>query len=190
MFQTRLRFRCRGGVLEALRLHLTTWTGAGSLTVGPPSPLVRFDQSPASSPSSARVERGSGDHRRRTVAPFGKLRPSVDSGGRGGYSGSRRVIGGGGYRRRRAPRRREASGARWIWGYGGSRSKLSRGMGSREDEEVPGEENGEGEALVVRNGRGRGGGCGCRRWGRKLSWVDWRAGEASLGWPEVASVRE
>ena len=39
--------------LRPLRLHLTTWTGAGSLTVGPPGPLVRFGQSPASSPSSA-----------------------------------------------------------------------------------------------------------------------------------------
>ena len=100
--------------LRPLRLHLTTWTGAGSLTVGPPGPLVRFDQSPASSPSSARVERGSGDHRRRTVAPFGKLRPPADSGGRGGHSGSRRVVGGGGNRRRRAPRRREASVVKWF----------------------------------------------------------------------------
>ena len=48
-----------------------------------------------------------------------------------------------------------ASGAKWVLGYGGSRSKSSRGMGSREEERALGEENGEGEALVALNGAGR-----------------------------------
>ena len=43
----------------------------------------------------------------------------------------------------------EASGAKCIWGYGGSRSKSSRGTGSREEERASGGESGEGEALVV-----------------------------------------
>ena len=40
-------------------------------------------------------------------------------------------------------------------GYGGSRSKLSRGDGSREGEEALGGENGEWEALVVPNWPGQ-----------------------------------
>ena len=48
-----------------------------------------------------------------------------------------------------------ALGAKCVWGYWGSRSKLSRGTGSREDEEVSGEENGEGEVLEVPDWPGR-----------------------------------
>ena len=43
----------------------------------------------------------------------------------------------------------EASGAKCFWGCGGSRSKSSRGKGSREGESVPGRESGDGEALLA-----------------------------------------
>ena len=49
----------------------------------------------------------------------------------------------------------EAAGAKCFWGYGGSRSKSSRGKGSREEEKAPGGESGEGEVLVVSEWPGR-----------------------------------
>ena len=82
----------------------------------------------------------------------------MDPHGWGVSPGGRGVAGEGVNRRRRAPRRREASVTNRVCGGDGSRSKSSRGTSSREDEMVPGEENGEGEALVAPNGAGR------RRW--------------------------
>ena len=46
-------------------------------------------------------------------------------------------------------------GSKVLWRYGGSRSKSSRGMGSREEEKAPGGESGEGEVLVVLEWPGR-----------------------------------
>ena len=73
----------------------------------------------------------------------------MDPQDRGGSPGGRWVGGDGVSCRRRASQRRRHSGAKWVWGYGGSRSKSSRGTGSREEERASGGESGEGEALVV-----------------------------------------
>ena len=43
----------------------------------------------------------------------------------------------------------EASVAKWFFGGNGSRTKLSRGICSWEEERTSGEESGEGEALVA-----------------------------------------
>ena len=120
-----------------------------SLTVGPGGPLVRFDYSPFPLHPLAEQRRGL---RRSSPALGGPCEPprvGMDPQDWGGSSGGRGSDGDGGSHRRRASRRPAASGVKWFWGCGGSRSKSSRGKGSREEEKALGGESGEGEVLVV-----------------------------------------
>ena len=84
----------------------------------------------------------------------------------------------------------EASGAKCLWGCGGSLSNSSRGKGSREEEKAPGGESGEGEVLVVPEWPGRWRRQELPETGKKTSPGRLRAREAPLRWPEVACVRE
>ena len=61
-------------------------------------------------------------------------------------------------------------------------------MGSREDEEVPGEENGEGEVLEVPDWPGRWRRQELPEMRKEASPGRMRARGAPLGWPEVACV--
>ena len=100
------------------------WRRAGSLTVGPGAPLVRFDQSPL--PPLLCPSRGgaSGDHHRRTAFLRRHLGAGMDPPLLGGPPGGRRVAEGGGSRRRRALRRREGFGGFGDSGHGDSREGL------------------------------------------------------------------
>ena len=117
--------------------------------MGPGGPLVRFDQSFSPSSSSART---AVRQRRSTPANGGSPRAPEgrDGSARPGRS-SRWSLG----RRGRSElpaasfAAEEASGAKWVWGYGGSRPKLSPGLHSREGGRAPGGESGEGEAQVA-----------------------------------------
>ena len=81
-----------------------------------------------------------------------------------------------------------ASGAKCVWGYRGSRSKLSRGKCSREEEKAPGGESGEGEVLEVPEWPGQWRRQELPETGKKTSLGRMRARGAPLGWPEVACV--
>src|SRR4051812_16295618 len=114
----RIRFRAEETYSGVMCFHLNTWTGAGSLTVGPRGPLVRFDRAPF--PLLPLPERGrdSGDRRRRLAPPGGALGGGMDPPLQGGPPGGRQAGGDGGSYRWRAPRRRwprELLGAGLWW---------------------------------------------------------------------------
>ena len=99
-------------VEDVFRLYASTNSSVdtrGSLRVGPPGPLVRFDQSHSLLFLWPNRGGGSGDLRRRLAAPRGHPSAAMDPLLLGGPSGGRGVAEGGGSHRRRVPRRRGAS---------------------------------------------------------------------------------
>ena len=117
--------------------------------MGPPGPLVRFDQSPRPfsllCPSGAGLRRSSpakGGSSRASEAREGSTSPrrsSRWSTGRRGRRGSSAA----------SSAAEGASVTEWFWGECGSRSKSSGGLGSWRGGGVLGKENWEGEALVA-----------------------------------------
>ena len=162
-FQIEIRFRSRGGVLEALRLHLTTWTDTGSLTVGPEGPLVRFDQS-IPPLSLSRAEAGL---RRSPPAIGGSVRETEVI---YGFRGSRRS-------RRWVLRSREWTGSSAVSFAADGELREQSGFGATvvlDQNRVVGMVYGRMRGLLVdrtesgrpwwcRICRGSGGGCSCRR---------------------------
>ena len=142
-----------------------TWTGTGSLTVGPEGPLVRFDQSIPPSSSSARMEA-----RQRRSPPANGGSPRVPE----GLDGSARLrrsfrwsLGRRGWKESSAVSfaAEGGFGAKWLRGGGGSRSKWSRGKVYGRMRGFLVERTKSGRPWWCRIGRGSGGGCRCRRWG-------------------------
>ena len=157
--------------------------------MGPPSPLVRFDQSPRPfsllCPSEAGLRRSSpakGGSSRASEARDGSTSPrrsSRWSTGRRGRRGSSAA----------SSAAEGASVTEWFWGECGSRSKSSRGMGSREEERAPGEENGEGKALVAPEWPGQWRRLRLPEMGKETPRVDWLPMGVLGRWLGTACVR-